>query len=363
MLLIKRVTTDNRRAQTVPLKRVKIEAIIRSFAADVSITQVFHNDEDTPIEVVYCFPIEEQAAVYSFVARVNDREIVAKLKEKQEAQHEYVSALQQGHGPVMLEQDEKSQDQFIVNIGALLPSEVCTITICYVTELDLIHGSSIQFIVPTTIAPRYNPEKGSISSPANTNALYTQSSLYTIEFRCLIEKIGNADQQQIIHVNSTSHPIDIDFSQLDAYIVTFAKTDTHLDRDILINIELASKRNSTILAIEEGAVMVAFTPTTDDCHRQVSNNVQTNEFIFVIDCSGSMRNQNKMRLAKQAMLLFLKSLPVECHFNIIRFGSRYESLFQDITAVYNDHNARQAEELIDQMEADLGGTELVRIIC
>jgi hypothetical protein len=62
------------------------------------------------------------------------------------------------------------------------------------------------------------------------------------------------------------------------------------------------------------------------------------------------------------MLLFLKSLPINCHFNIVRFGSQYKSLFQNITAVYNEENARQAEELTNNMKADLGGIELVSIL-
>ncbi|CAF3495705.1 unnamed protein product, partial [Rotaria sp. Silwood2] len=96
-----------------------------SFAADVTIRQIFRNDEDKPIEAVYCFPIEEQAAIYSFIARIDDREIVAQLKEKKEAQQEYTDALQQGHGAYLLEKDEKSQDNFIINIGALLPGKEC----------------------------------------------------------------------------------------------------------------------------------------------------------------------------------------------------------------------------------------------
>ncbi|CAF4318423.1 unnamed protein product, partial [Adineta steineri] len=63
--------------QLIPLKRVNVTATIRSFAADVSITQLFRNEETTPIEAVYCFPIEEQAAIYSFIARIDDREITA----------------------------------------------------------------------------------------------------------------------------------------------------------------------------------------------------------------------------------------------------------------------------------------------
>ena len=78
-----------------------------------------HNDEKNPIERVYCFHIEEHAAVYSFFARIDDQEIVAQLKEKKEAQRDYSDALHQGHGAYLPEQDEKSQDNFIINIGAL----------------------------------------------------------------------------------------------------------------------------------------------------------------------------------------------------------------------------------------------------
>ena len=341
----------------VPLKRVNIEATIRSFAADVSITQVFRNDETTPIEAVYCFPIEEQAAVYAFLARIDDREIVAQLREKKEAQKEYTEALQQGHGAYLLEQDEKSQDNFIINVGALPPGKECQITISYVSELDLVeNGTKIRFVVPTTIAPRYSPDKGGISSPAGTISKYVQSSPYTIDFRCQIEKLG------ITRVSSSSHPIQVDLGQQDFYLITFAQENTHLDRDILVDIVLTENRSNTIVAIEPGAVMASFTPTEEDCQRAMNNAETTNEFIFVVDCSGSMEDEGKIGLARQAMLLFLKSLPVNCQFNIVRFGSRHQTLFDDITAVYDEKNANKAEKLTNGMKADLGGTELVSIL-
>ncbi|CAF2148911.1 unnamed protein product [Rotaria magnacalcarata] len=339
----------------VSLKHVTVEATIRSFAADVIIKQVFRNDEATPIEAVYCFPIEEQAAVYAFVAHIDDREITANLKEKQEAQQEYSDALRQGQGAYLLEQNEKSQDNFIINVGGLLPGKECHITISYVTELDLIqNGRKIRFVIPTTIAPRYNPNNGGISSPAETNSKYVQTSPYTIDFRCQVDKIGVAS------VSSPSHPIQVGFNHKDFYTVEFAQRNTHLDRDILLDIDLAENRSNTIVAIESGAIMASFTPTEDDCQRTMNNVGTMNEFIFVIDCSGSMRDENKIGLARQAMLLFLKSLPVNCKFNIIRFGSSHQSFFDKITAVYNKENVRKAEKYMKEMQADLGGTELLK---
>ncbi|CAF4316770.1 unnamed protein product [Rotaria sp. Silwood2] len=303
-----------------------------------------------------CFesPSKEQAAIYSFIARIDDREIVAQLKEKKQAQKEYNDALQQGHGAYLLEQDDKFQDNFIINVGALPPGKECHISISYVSELVLIqNGSRIRFVIPTTIAPRYNPDKGGINSPVGTTSKYVQLVPYTIELNCRVEKVN------VSRISSTSHPIQIEVGQENVYILELAQRNTHLDRDILIDIDLISDRSNTIVAVEPGAAMASFTPIEEDCQRAMNNLETTNEFIFVIDCSGSMEDENKIGLAREALLLFLKSLPVDCHFNIIRFGSKQKALFNEITAIYNEENAKKAEQLIDQLEADLGGTKLL----
>ncbi|CAF2955122.1 unnamed protein product [Rotaria sp. Silwood2] len=340
--------------QYVPLKKVAVEAYINLFAVDVTIKQIFRNNETKPIEAVYCFPIEEQAAVYSFIAQIDERQIVAYLKEKQEAQREYNNALRQGHGAYLLEQDEKSQDNFIINVGALPPGKECHISISYVSELNLVqNGSFIRFCISTTIAPRYNPDEGGISSPAGTTAKYVQKVPYTIEIHCYVTKLN------VSRVSSSSHPILIETRQDDFYFIQFAQENTYLDRDIIVDIELENNRSNTIVAVEPGAIMASFTPTEQDCQRTINNAELANEFIFVVDCSGSMENKNKIGLVREAMLLFLKSLPTNCHFNIIRFGSNYCTLFDDITAIYNEENAQKAEQLTKYLKANLGGTELL----
>ncbi|CAM4783886.1 unnamed protein product [Rotaria magnacalcarata] len=356
MLRIKAKTNEDhsdKSIQYVPLKNVNIEATIRSFAADVKIRQAFRNEENTPIEAIYCFPIEERAAIYSFVAHIDDREIIAELKEKKQAQKEYCDGIKSGHGAYLLEQNEDSCDIFMINVGGIPPSKECIITIAYVSELELASESTIRFVVPTAIAPRYDPGKGSISSSANVNYSYVHSTLYTIAFNCRIENIG----QQITRINSTSHPIEVDQSQTDAYLVRFTQENTYLDRDILLDIELKSKHESSIIAVESGAVMAAFIPTDNNfCQPAISNN----EFIFIVDCSGSMGGENKISYVREAMVVFLRSLPIDCHFNIIRFGSNYESLFEESTVIYNEENVKKAEQLIEKMEANMGGTELLQ---
>lgn len=51
-----------------------------------------------------------------------------------------------------------------------------------------------------------------------------------------------------------------------------------------------------------------------------------NFFIFLVDRSGSMGMNKRMETTKEALTLFIKSLPFGCRFEIISFGSMYNTL-------------------------------------
>jgi hypothetical protein len=75
------------------------------------------------------------------------------------------------------------------------------------------------------------------------------------------------------------------------------------------------------------------------------------EYIFIVDCSGSMADENKIGYARQAMSIFLKSLPIGSYFNIFRFGSEYKQFKKDqITIEYNEQTAKEANDYINQMK-------------
>jgi hypothetical protein len=65
--------------------------------------------------------------------------------------------------------------------------------------------------------------------------------------------------------------------------------------------------------------------------------------------------------AKQAVILFLKSLPAQSYFNIISFGSEISKMFP-YSVAYTDDSINTAIEKIRKMEADLGGTYIYNIL-
>ena len=74
--------------------------------------------------------------------------------------------------------------------------------------------------------------------------------------------------------------------------------------------------------------------------------IPAQEFIFVVDCSGSM-DGNRIVTARQSLSALLKSLPRKgTRFNIFRFGSSSTSMFRS-SATYDESNVKHAVRAFD----------------
>ena len=70
---------------------------------------------------------------------------------------------------------------------------------------------------------------------------------------------------------------------------------------------------------------------------------------------------NRIGLARQALVLFLYSLPPNSRFNVISYGSKFSYLFdenQGRSVEYNDENIKYAAEQVEAFMADFGGTDI-----
>jgi hypothetical protein len=80
-----------------------------------------------------------------------------------------------------------------------------------------------------------------------------------------------------------------------------------------------------------------------------------------------------MQLVKEALQIFLRSLPVECTFNIFGFGryvtfnritaysSQFDYIFKE-SKEYNDSSLAAASDKCQSFQADLGGTDLLPVL-
>ena len=131
--------------------------------------------------------------------------------------------------------------------------------------------------------------------------------------------------QPIVKVASPTHAVDVQVGAVARMCnVTLQGGMTHLDKDFVLLVT-TSEPHRPRLAIEKGAdgshaCMVTLAPKfqLDECKC---------ELIFLIDRSGSMSGA-KMNQAVDAMQLFLRSLPADCYFNIVRLVSLFMFCFR-----------------------------------
>lgn len=102
--------------------------------------------------------------------------------------------------------------------------------------------------------------------------------------------------------------------------------------------------------------MVSFLPLFLDPGEDEEDLEGSGEFIFVLDRSGSMSG-SRIELAKEAAILFIKSLPMNTTFNIISFGSRYEAMFPEPVAYWDEYMSLAIRQ-IETFDADMGGTNI-----
>ncbi len=216
--------------------------------------------------------------------------------------------------------------------------------------------------IPTTIAPKYIPPTESNTPAAKRLAAidYDFKTPAPLSFQLTAEM-----SSRVLAVSSPSHAAlltttggDVAVGGTFAAVAKFGgagslgPTTADLDRDIVVLVETADV-NEAHVVVEQGegssVLLLSFVP-------RFAFKQQATELIFLVDCSGSMEGEG-IKLAGEALLLFLHSLPVNAYFNIICFGSSYQRLFPE-SRRYDDDTLGRAKQLAAGLAANLGGTEI-----
>uniref|UniRef100_A0A672HYG6 von Willebrand factor A domain containing 5A n=1 Tax=Salarias fasciatus TaxID=181472 RepID=A0A672HYG6_SALFA len=359
---------------SVPLKSIEVELEVRDHVATVVSTLNYQNKEDKPIEAVFVFPLPGDAAVCHFSAKMGQKEIVAEVKEKQEAREEYDDALSSGQQAFLLEESDQSPDVFSMRVGCLPPGESASIRLEYVTELAVQADEGLRFCLPAVLNPRYTPQgrktseklihpgelcsslSGSLQSVFSAR-VSSPRPISKVESSCSLDPLQflNTDQTQATVKLGAGHKFDRDVEVLIYY------KDAHQPTAV-VEAGQASAKPGTLMG--DPVVMVSLFPEFPQSAK--SSVASCGEFVFLVDRSGSMdfpmnnkdRNQTRIISARETLLLLLKSLPMGCYFNIYSFGSSFEHIFPK-SVKYGQKTMEEALKRVGTMVADLGGTEIL----
>ncbi|EXX51742.1 uncharacterized protein OCT59_014089 [Rhizophagus irregularis] len=343
----------------IPLQNVVIEANIVDMITEVTISQTYKNVEKDPIEARYKFPIHEAAAVCGFEADIDgQRKVKGVVKEAKKAAQEYTEAIEKGHGAYLLESE--SADVFQCSIGNITSGQTIVVKITYVSELK--HDSEtekIRFVLPTHIVPRYGSSTSTSTSSSNDGKILEPDAvLYSKEANFYLDLTVTCRMTSIIQsIESPSHKISTEMNideNPKISKITLADQITYLEKDFILVVKSKD--------LDQPRAFLEYNPETQtNCVMltlvpKFSLNTTITELIFVVDRSGSM-SVEPMKKAAQALELLLRSIPEDCYFNVVSFGSHHDSLFPK-SQLYSEESLSEAINLAQKMTSNYGGTEV-----
>ncbi|KAK4314495.1 hypothetical protein Pmani_014200 [Petrolisthes manimaculis] len=277
----------------------------------------------------------------------------------------YKDAVSEGKTAVLAREHENTSDILQLALGNLPSGERAEIEVSLVMELCVRTDGGVSFILPTVLNPRYSPADlvQKDSAGMSWNYLSEQRTVCVTKAYSMDIEGSVCGSHQIARIISHTDPINVTISDDTKSAQITQDGGFKCDHDWSMTVYYNNPYKTHVLRetsdrsgvgiMTQHLLMINFFPSLPD--HSYSNR---NEIIFVIDRSGSMNGSN-IRSARTTLLLFLKSLPQGCYFNIVSFGSHFEALFPNGSLQYTEGTLKEAVKLQETMEADMGGTEIL----
>jgi Ca-activated chloride channel family protein len=350
----------------IPLQSIQIQGDIIDFIGKVTIRQKYLNDYDTNIEAKYQLNLPETATVTKMSMVIGNRVLNSTIQEKAEARENYEQAIRESKTTGLLE--KASNGIYSMNVGNIGVKEQIEIVLEYLTELEATDKGEMKFILPTNIFPKYSDGshqtvKDMIANKDTTSHLVHSSNVGYV-FNIDLTWTSNS---RIKEVRSFSNEIEV--------------TGIHAKRVHIQSKTVPSRGDFNIFVRTAEVVPTVYSHTPEkssDTYLMMVQRIpdrypdelEAGEYIIVVDRSGSMdapmmgwsgnrdgSNRLKIDYARDAVKLFVESLPAGSKFNVVSFGSSYQKMFAQ-SVPYTEENKKSALALIDGFSANFGGTEL-----
>ncbi|KAJ7223092.1 von Willebrand factor type A domain-containing protein, partial [Mycena pura] len=346
------------RITPLPLLHVHAAATVKALAAQVTLTHTYANDTAAPLAATYAFPIPARAAVCGFaMVKEDGTRVVGRVQEKTAARETYQAAVVQGKRAVLVEQ--VAQDVFQLAVGNIQAQERVQIELIYATELsEDEENDSVRLHLPVHIGARYGHSPFSLAT--QPSMAYCEAFLkisVSVEAVAPITKISCPSHNVSTELGpdpALPNAHELSFSN---YARVSLTSDSALDRDFVLAIKSAGLDAPRCVA-ELHPIHLTVAVALTLVPRFKLPDVPRQEYVFLIDRSGSMQGR-RITAAMKALVVMLRSLPAkETLFQIASFGTRCSMLWSDGSRPYNQATLEEATQHVDGMRADFGGTEI-----
>jgi len=339
--------------EAFPLKSTKVAAVVSGVIANVTVKQTYENTGTSTLNVRYVFPASTRAAVHGMTMRVGDKTVVARIKEREQANKEFEAAKREGKTASKL--DQERPNVFTMSLANVLPNDRVEVELAY-TELLLPSAGVYQFVYPTVVGPRY--VGGNTAHPSPNNGFTAMPILRSDRKNPASFAIDVAISagMPLSEVVSPSHAVTVTRERDSLARVALARTEADAgNRDFVLDYRLTGPAIGTgLLTFEDQKekffLLMVQPPKVIDVAA-----IPPREYIFVLDVSGSM-NGFPLDTAKDVLRELIGHLRPTDSFNVVLFSGAFRLMTPASVPATGD-NIRRALNTIDK-ERGGGGTEL-----
>jgi Ca-activated chloride channel family protein len=332
-----------------------VRLAVSGMVAEGVVSQRFRNDTSSFLEGQYLLPLPEGAAVHTLKLRIGQRVIEGEIRERGQARAEYAAAAAAGQRASLVEQHQANL--FRTAVANVAPGEEVSVEVGWWQRVDYRDGE-FSLVFPLTFVPRYALGGGTGEVDAAlgaTVAASTADSAPTVIAAPIVDLVVALDPGLPVNaIHSDSHPVDVQ-RNAGRYDIALVGDRVPADRDFVLRWKPEpAKAPGAALFVEQtpeasyALVMMVAPPA------QVER--LPRELVLVVDTSGSMLGRS-LAQAKAAADAALARLTAQDRFNVIRFSSDTEPLFEQPTAA-TPQAVQLAREWVATFEAD-GGTEML----
>jgi len=348
------VKTNDPETDRLPLKKTDVDVRIAGVIADVTVTQVYTNEGEKPLEAVYVFPASTRAAVYGMQMTIGERTIIADIEERKAARKAYEAAKNAGQSASLLEQQRPNV--FQMNVANILPGDVIAVELKY-TEFLVPENAIYEFVYPTVVGPRYTGPQGDVQPAAENwtkNPYLHEGEAPTSRLDIRVHLNAGMPVAQIA---CDTHQTTINYDSPTAADIGLAGSEKYGgNRDFILKYRLAGRQIDTGLMLYEGETENYFLLMMQPPKQVKKAAIPPREYIFIVDVSGSMHGF-PLDTSKALLRDLIGNLRPMDRFNVLLFAGG-SAVLAEHSLPATKPNMRQAIRFINKQQGG-GGTQLL----